>query len=184
MGNEVEQTQVDQQEGQEQTDKGGNEEQTQTYTQSDLDREVDRRLAKANEKFEKQLQEAKEAGKSEGQKLAAMSEKERKDAEIEARENKLAKREAELQKKELTSTVSDQLSEKGLPTSLAETLVELGDADIIHGAIDSIEKAIQQGINQGVNERLQSEGPQTGGSDLDGNKDPFAAATDKYSKTY
>lgn len=155
-------------------------EQPKTFTQSDLDREVDRRLAKQQEKLDQQIQEAKEAGKSEGQKLAAMTEKERKDAELSQKEQEIADREATLQKRELTASISDELVKQGLPTGLANSLVELGDADAIHGTIETIQSAIEQGINDGVNERLRTEAPKNGGSNVDGTDDPFAQVMNKY----
>lgn len=134
-------------------------EETKTLTQSELDSLMDKHTAKVLEKqkadFEKQLAEAIQQGKTEGEKLATMSAKEKAEEEAKQRLADLEAREKELNQRELTVNVSSLLKERELPTDLAESLVKLGNADEISTVVDSLQQAIQQGINDGVKDRLR-----------------------------
>ncbi len=152
-----------------------------TYTQSDLDREVDRRLAKQQAKIAQQIEEVKAAGKVEGHDLATTSEKERLYEELSLKAQDLEKREEMLQKQSLTITVNQQLMDQGLPTNLTESLVALGNQEVIQTTIDTIAGAIQQGINHGVKEHLRTDAPKNGQSNIDDvANDAFAQVMKKY----
>lgn len=136
-------------------------EETKTLTQSELDSLMDKHTAKVLEKqkadFEKQLAEAIQQGKTEGEKLATMSAKEKAEEEAKQRLADLEAREKDLNQRELTVNVSSLLKERELPTDLAESLVKLGNADEISTVVDSLQQAIQQGINDGVKDRLRQD---------------------------
>lgn len=138
------------------------------FTQAELDRRVNQALEKERAKFAAQIEAAKEAGKTEGEKLAKMSEQEKADAAAKAREDALAKREAELNLRELKATVTVALSEKKLPTSLAETLVGLGSAEAISAAIEKIEGAVTAQVSEGVKASLRQSDPQNAPTNVDG----------------
>lgn len=147
-------------------------EETKTLTQSELDSLMDKHTAKVLEKqkadFEKQLAEAIQQGKTEGEKLATMSAKEKAEEEAKQRLADLEAREKELNQRELTVNVSSLLKERELPTDLAESLVKLGNADEISTVVDSLKQAIQQGINDGVKDRLRQDPPKNDATKING----------------
>ncbi|MCT4420085.1 DUF4355 domain-containing protein [Leuconostoc falkenbergense] len=147
-------------------------EETKTLTQSELDSLMDKHTAKVLEKqkadFEKQLAEAIKQGKTEGEKLATMSAKEKAEEEAKQRLADLEAREKELNERELTVNVSSLLKERELPTDLAESLVKLGNADEISTVVDSLQQAIQQGINDGVKDRLRQDPPKNDATKING----------------
>ena len=157
-----------------------------TYTQAQLDSEADRRAAKALEtakaKWEAEQAKALEDAKSEGARLAKMTEDE-KSKEIEKqRQAELDKREAELNQRELSTSTKSLLVDKGLPTDFTDSLVSLGDADKIKTAVESIQKTIQETVNKQVEAKLQTDPPKNGSSALDGTDDPFNKIMAQYKK--
>ncbi|AIS74055.1 scaffold protein [Leuconostoc phage LLC-1] len=147
-------------------------EETKTLTQSELDSLMDKHTAKVLEKqkadFEKQLAEAIQQGKTEGEKLATMSAKEKAEEEAKQRLADLEAREKELNQRELTINVSSLLKERELPTDLAESLVKLGNADEISTVVDSLQQVMQQGINDGVKEHFRQDRPKNGATKISG----------------
>ncbi|WP_338230739.1 DUF4355 domain-containing protein [Lactiplantibacillus paraxiangfangensis] len=154
--------------------------------QSKLDSEADKRAAKAVEtakaKWAADQAKAIEDAKNQGAKLAKMSAAEKAKAEDEARQSALDKREAELNQRELSTSTVALLADKKLPTSLADQLIKLGDADAIKTAVDGLDKAISEEVNKRVNESLQTIPPQNGSSALNGSDDPFAKKLSSYTK--
>ncbi|QOY98391.1 DUF4355 domain-containing protein [Leuconostoc citreum] len=147
-------------------------EETKTLTQSELDSLMDKHTAKVLEKqkadFEKQLAEAIQQGKTEGEKLATMSAKEKAEEEAKQRLADLEAREKAIEQRELSVNVSSLLKERELPTDLAESLVKLGNADEISTVVDSLQQAIQQGINDGVKDRLRQDQPKNDATNIKG----------------
>ena len=157
-----------------------------TYTQAQLDSEADKRVSKALEtakaKWEAEQAKALEDAKSEGARLAKMTEDE-KSKEIEKqRQAELDKREAELNQRELSASTKSLLVDKGLPTDFANSLVALGDADKINKAVENIQKTIQETVNKQVESKLQTDPPKNGASALDGAEDPFKKIMAQYKK--
>ncbi|PVY82551.1 DUF4355 domain-containing protein [Convivina intestini] len=137
-----------------------------------LDQEAERRVAKARDGWQSDLDAKLEEAKSEGAKLAKMSAAEKAKAEEEQRMSELEKREAEINKRELTANVKDVLADKGLPSELASVLVELGDADAITKATDNIATIIDQRVNEQVDKKLSGSGkPRGESSDTDTRSD-------------
>ncbi|WP_308902603.1 DUF4355 domain-containing protein [Latilactobacillus curvatus] len=157
-----------------------------TYTQAQLDSEADKRAAKALEtaktKWEAEKAKALEDAKSEGARLAKMTEDE-KSKEIEKqRQAELDKREDELNQRELSTSTKSLLVDKGLPTDFAGSLVALGDADKIKAAVETLGKSIQETVNKQVESKLQTDPPKNGASALDGTDDPFNIIMAQYKK--
>lgn len=157
-----------------------------TYTQAQLDSEADKRAAKALEtakaKWQQEQAKALEDAKSEGARLAKMTEDE-KSKEIEKqRQSELDKREAELNQRELSTSTKSLLVDKGLPGDFVGSLVALGDADKIKSAVESIQKTIQETVNKQVETKLQTDSPKNGASALDGTDDPFNKIMAQYKK--
>ena len=122
----------------------------QTFTQEDVDRIVQGRLAKERKSWERHLEEQ----KTEAEKLANMSEKEKKEYQERKRIEDLDAREAEITRRELTAQAKIQLADKGIPTELAEIL-NFKDADSCKKSIEVVEKAFQSAVEKAVDEKLK-----------------------------
>lgn len=157
-----------------------------TYTQAQLDSEADKRAAKALEtakaKWQEEQAKALEDAKSEGARLAKMTEDEKAKELEKQRQAELDKREAELNQRELSTSTKSLLVDKGLPTDFAGSLVALGDADKIKTAVENIQKTIQETVNKQVEAKLQTDPPKNGASALDGADDPFKKIMAQYKK--
>lgn len=144
-------------------------------TDREYQSEFDKRVAKAietartkwNDGFEKTLEEK----ISEAQKLAKMNAEQKAKYEQEQAEERLAKREAEITKRELKAAAKDTLLEKGLPIELSEVLVYT-DADSCNASIDAVSKAFEQAVTKAVNDRLRQSPPKSGST----NQGDFSAA--------
>ena len=121
---------------------------------------------------DKRIEEAKQAARSEAEKLAKMNaeqraEHDRQEAEraAKAREEEITRREAELTRRELKATAMDELAKRKLPGGLLDIL-NYSDADACSASIATVEKAWRECVQQGVNERLAQSGVslKTGGS--------------------
>lgn len=121
-----------------------------TFTQDEVDKIVQGRLAKERKSWEKHLEEQ----KTEAEKLANMSEKEKKAYQEKKRIEDLDAREAEITRRELTAQAKIQLADKGIPTELAEIL-NFKDADSCKKSIEVVEKAFQQAVEKAVDEKLK-----------------------------
>lgn len=157
-----------------------------TYTQAQLDSEADKRAAKALEtakaKWQAEQAKALEDAKSEGARLAKMTEDEKAKEIEKQRQAELDKREAELNQRELSTSTKSLLVDKGLPTEFAGSLVALGDADKIKAAVETLGKTIQETVNKQVEAKLQTNPPKNGSSALDGVEDPFKKIMAQYKK--
>lgn len=127
---------------------------TKTFTQEELDRIVQGRIAKERKSWEKQLEEQ----QTEAQKLEKMSEKEKKKYQEEKRIKDLDDREAAITRREFTAQAKVQLADKGIPTELAEILI-LTDADSCKKSIETVEKAFQTAVQRAVEERIKGREP-------------------------
>ena len=137
------------------------EEKTFTYTQSELDKMFETRLARQekrlNAEFERKMQELDEASK-----LARMSEEERREhdynkklADLEAREKALADKENAYNKTQYLNEIENQLKSKGLPTDMAELLVDF-DAETVSAKIASMEKSFNTQVNNSIQDRVKA----------------------------
>lgn len=124
------------------------------FTQEDVDRIVQGRVAKAEKAWKKQLEDE----KTEAEKLAGMSEKDKKKYQEEKRVRDLDEREAAITRRELTAQAKIQLADKGIPTELAEIL-NFTDADSCKKSIDIVEKAFQSAVEKAVEEKLKGGNP-------------------------
>lgn len=135
----------------EETD-GGQE--TKTFTQEELDKIVQGRIAKERKAWEKHLEDE----KTEAQKLETMSEKEKKKYQEEKRIKELDDREAAITRRELTAQAKVQLADKGIPTELAEIL-NLTDAESCKKSIEIVETAFQSAVEKAVEEKIKGNVP-------------------------
>lgn len=135
----------------------GNENEPLKLTQSELDsrvgKAVDTALKNARSKWESESQEKIEEAKNEAEKLAKMNEEQRIAHEKKKEEKALAKREADITRRELRAQSLEQLAERELPKELIDVVV-LTDADSCSKSIDAIEKSFRAAVEAGVNKRL------------------------------
>ena len=129
-------------------------------TQEQLDKLISDRLArqerKLNEQFNKRLDEM-----SEAQKLAQMSEEERKEHDFAKRLEELTNREKALQEKEnaynkqqYKQEIQRQLNEAGLP-DISDTLVGL-EAEVVKAQIDTMKQSFEAQINASIQAKIQN----------------------------
>ena len=140
------------QDGNNEDDQQGNNQQT--FTQEDVDRIVQGRLAKERKSWERHLEEQ----KTEAEKLANMSEKEKKEYQEKKRIEDLDAREAAITRRELTAQAKVQLADEGIPTELAEIL-NFTDADSCKKSIETVKNAFQKAVEKAVNEKLKGGNP-------------------------
>lgn len=135
-------------------------------TQSELDsrvgKAVDTALKNARSKWESESQEKIEEAKNEAEKLAKMNEEQRIAHEKKKEEKALAKREADITRRELRAQSLEQLAERELPKELIDVVV-LTDADACSKSVDAIEKSFRSAVEAGVNKRLASSADVPGG---------------------
>ena len=144
----------DQGTGQDNQDSGEGGQETKTFTQEELDKIVQGRIAKERKAWEKHLEDE----KTEAQKLETMSEKEKKKYQEEKRTKELDDREAAITRRELTAQAKVQLADKGIPTELAEIL-NLTDAESCKKSIETVEKAFQTAVEKAVEEKIKGNAP-------------------------
>jgi len=153
-----------------------------TYTRSDLDREADKRVASALAKYKKDEQERLEKAKTEGERLAKMSADEQAAEALKHRESELKERENKIAAAELKTATVTLLQKNGLPDTMSDQLIGLGNAEAIASAVDTIKTSIDERVNAKVEELAAGSAPETGSSNLDGANDPFNDIMAKYEK--
>lgn len=128
--------------------------------QSEVEKIINARFAKMKRDADKQAEQARKEGISEGEKLATMSaeerikaQREKAESDFKAREDALKQREAELTRKELRAQAVETLTGKGLPASLADILT-LTDAEACNASIATVEKAFRDAVKAEVDKRL------------------------------
>jgi len=149
-----------------------------TFTQEDVDKAVEARLAREKEKQQKleddkqslndqfeQLQEQFEELKTQNMSTKeAKSYKQQKEEENrQQREKQLEQREKELEHKERLSQTKDSLHEKGLSSDFAEFLVG-DDEDSTLKNVDTFQKAYEEAVKQGVKNELSGTTPKINSS--------------------
>ncbi|MFW3632642.1 capsid assembly scaffolding protein Gp46 family protein [Staphylococcus caprae] len=137
-------------------------------TQSELDSQkhkaVNTALANQEKKFEQRLKEAVKNARSEGESYAKLTEKEKKDKEFEKREQALAEKEKEFRLRELKADVENDLKDKGLPTSFAESLIHLEDNEQINEVVNAIKEDFDRAVQEQVKEATRQSTPSNQGS--------------------
>lgn len=138
--------------------------------QSAFDRRVQQALKTAREKWQEEKETAIKDAVTEAQKLAKMTADERAKHEQAQELEKIAKREADVTRRELMATAREQLGNDGLPQSLADCLVYT-DADACAKSMEAVKKAFGDAVQAAVNDRLRQTPPKMG---EDNTSDPTA----------
>ena len=87
--------------------------------------------------------------KTEAEKLAKMNAEQKAEYEKKKQLDELARREADITRRELRAEALVQLGEKGLPAKLADVL-DYSSADACTNSINSVSEAFQQAVAEGV----------------------------------
>lgn len=134
-----------------------------SYTQADVDRSiskaVENALKKREQKFSEEKAKAVEKAKREAVEYSKLTEKERLEKELADREEEISKREEELRLRTLKAEVHVDLVKEGLPETLADVLVLMGDAEGIREVVKDLKAMMDEGIQVGIKERLSQDTP-------------------------
>jgi len=134
----------------------------------EMQSEFDKRMAKAQEtalaKAKAEWEAQAQAEKEEAAKLAKMNAEEKAKHEREKREKALAEREAAVSKRELTAEAISQLSEKGLPVTLADCL-NYTNAEECKKSMEKLEQSFNSAVEKRVNDMLRGTPPKAGQAD-------------------
>lgn len=118
-----------------------------------LDKHTSKALNTARSNWEQEAQAKIEEAKTEAEKMAKMSADEKAKAEAEKRANELARREADITRRELKAQALEQLAEKGLPKDLVGA-ISFVDAEACNKSIESIENAFNQALEARMKQEL------------------------------
>ena len=137
---------------------------TQSEVDSQISKAVETALSKRERKHQQELEKAKEEAKKEAESYAKLTEKEKKEKEYEKREQALAEKEKQFKLRELKSDVESDLKDKGLPTSFAESLIHLEDAEQINEVVKAIKQDFDNAVQEQVKEATRQSTPTNQGS--------------------
>lgn len=140
-----------------------NDSKQETYTKNEVDsaisKAVDSALKKRERKHQQELEQAREEARKKGESYAKLTEKEKRDKEIEEREQALAEKEKEFKLRELKSDVESDLKDKGLPTSFATSLIHLEDNEKISEVVQAIKSDFDAALKEQVKEATRQSTP-------------------------
>lgn len=132
-------------------------------SQSELDSVVNKAVQKALEntrkEHEKELEKEREKARSDAENYAKMTEKEKEEAKLKERIEKLEAKERELNNKELLTNIKADLQEKELPIDFADMLLTLQDNDKIKESIENIKEQWDEQITEAIKASARQENP-------------------------
>ena len=129
-----------------------------TFTQEDVNRMIQTRIAQEQKQWEKKVQEE----RTEAEKLAKMKADEKAKYQEEKRLKELEQREKDITTRELKATAYETLAEKNLPKELVNIL-NYESAETCNSSIEAVEKAFQSAVEKAVNEKLRGGNPPKSG---------------------
>lgn len=127
------------------------------YTDADLDKIISRKMAEITKKAEKESQK-----KAEAERLANMTEQEKKDHRLAELEKELEKMKKDSALSAMGRTARSILSDKGIHVSdaLVSNLIS-EDADATKAAVESFAKEFDKAVEEAVAEKLKGNAPKT-----------------------
>ena len=120
--------------------------------------ELQRRLQQANKKHEAEIKRL-EAEKVKEIKKAKMTQAEKKAFEIDEREQDIEERERKLNERLLRVSVQEKLSKQGLSETFTDTLVVLGDEELIDTKIEEIKGYVDELVNYKLKDKISQPEP-------------------------
>lgn len=142
-----------------------------TFTQEELDKAINKRLARERKVWEQKIEDE----KAEERRLATLDAEERAKAEREKREKELADREAKIKMAEDKIECEKVLKERGLSTDFSQFLIG-ADAEITLSNINAFEKAFKDAVSAEVDTRIKGKTPD--GTHQDDHKDGTVSKED------
>lgn len=138
------------------TDNSNNQTETteKTFTQKDVDKLIQDRLAREQSKWEKRVKDE----RTEAEKLAKMNAEQKAKYAEDKRIEELERREKEITTRELKAQAYETLAEKNLPKELIGT-INFESAETCNASIEAVEKAFQSAVEKAVNEKLRGGDP-------------------------
>lgn len=131
--------------------------------EADVQRRIDDALAAAKDKWQKEYDAKIKKDRAEAERLAKLSEDERRKVELDNRQRELDAREQELHDKDLKLELVGVLSKRGIPVEFADYLMD-EDSTKTLARVTTFEKAFKKAVEAGVNERLKGKPPKIGGN--------------------
>jgi len=95
---------------------------------------------------------------TEAEKLAKMTEQEKNEYKAQQKEAEIRKREAAITKRELMAEAKEKLADRGLPITLANTLI-YDSAETVKSSLDDLEKAFNEAVAKTVEDKLKGGQP-------------------------
>lgn len=126
--------------------------------QAEFDRRMQKGIKTALDKENARLQALADEKISEAEKLSKMTELERKAYEQKKESEKIAQRERDITRRELMAEAKNNLSDKKLPSALAE-LLDYSDAEKCNASLATVEKVFNEAVEAAVNEKLKGGKP-------------------------
>lgn len=131
---------------------------TQAEFQSELDRRIQQGIHTAREKWAAELEVKVKEARDEGEKLAAMTEKERQEAEREKERQEFAEEREQYRRERLEFQTAKVLAEKELPVAFAAMLSQK-DAETTKSNIEVFAKAWSEALQNAVEIRMRGNTP-------------------------
>lgn len=126
--------------------------------QAEFDRRMNKGIQTAVANERARLEALADERVSEAEKLSKMTDLEKQAYQQKKEAEKIAQRERDITKRELTAEAKNTLTEKGLPLSLAEIL-DYSDAEKCNASIATVEEAFKKAVEAGVEEKLKGGKP-------------------------
>lgn len=126
--------------------------------QAEFDRRMNKGIQTAVANERARLEALADERVSEAEKLSKMTDLEKQAYQQKKEAEKIAQRERDITKRELTAEAKNTLTEKGLPLPLAEIL-DYSDAEKCNASIAIVEEAFKKAVEAGVEEKLKGGKP-------------------------
>lgn len=126
--------------------------------QAEFDRRMNKGIQTAVANERARLEALADERVSEAEKLSKMTELEKQAYQQKKEAEKIAQRERDITKRELTAEAKNTLTEKGLPLSLADIL-DYADAEKCNASLATVEEAFKKAVEAGVEEKLKGGKP-------------------------
>ena len=134
-----------------------------TWNRDELAKMINAETQKIEAKYEDLLEKTREEAISEGQRLAELTEDQRREEEENRRLKKIEEREAELNRREMRTTTAELVREEGLPQTFVD-LVVADEAEAVQNNIKAVKEAFDKAVSEEVDNRLVQKQTKTGTS--------------------
>lgn len=148
------------------TDKTGEKDTKQKFSQEDFDKKLDERMKREREQADKRLADELKKNREDWERQAKLSAEEKEAEEKKTREAETAKREREITLRENRAEARELLVEKGISTDLVGIVVDV-DLDKTKENIDALEKSFTKAVEAGVAKRLKGDTPKDKSNNAD-----------------